>query len=82
MNNNIIFAVLHLKEASQLLKYAIPDVSDTLLLLSKTIIENEQINQSDIDSISSLVNDVRNAENTNKDSNLSNMHDEAPINDK
>jgi hypothetical protein len=50
--------------------------------LSKTIIENEQINQADIDSISSLVIDIRNAENTNKDSNLSNMYDEAPINDK
>ena len=82
MNNNIIFAVLHLKEASQLLKYAIPDVSDTLLMLSKTIIDNEKINQSDIDSISSLVNDIRNNENVNKDSNLSNVYDEAPINDK
>jgi hypothetical protein len=50
--------------------------------LSKTIIENEQINQADIDSISSLVTDIRNAKNTNKDSNLINMHDEAPINDK
>lgn len=82
MNNNIIFAVLHLKEASQLLKYAIPDVSDTLLMLSKTIIDNEKINQSDINSISSLVNDVRNNENTNNDSNLSNVYDEAPINGK
>ena len=77
MNNNIIFAVLHLKEASQLLKYVIPDVSDTLLMLSKTIIDNEKINQSDIDSISSLVNDIRNNENVNKDSNLSNVYDEA-----
>jgi hypothetical protein len=50
--------------------------------LSKTIIDNEKINQSDIDSISSLVNDVRNNENTNKDSNLSNVYDEALINDK
>jgi hypothetical protein len=49
--------------------------------LSKTIIENEQINQSDINSISSLVADVRNVENTNKDS-LNNVHDKSPINDK
>jgi hypothetical protein len=49
--------------------------------LSKTIIENEQITQSDINSISSLVADVRNVENTNKDS-LNNVHDKAPINDK
>jgi hypothetical protein len=64
------------------LKYTIPDVSDTLLMLSKTIIDNEKINQSDIDSISSLVNDIRDNDNTNKDSNLSNVYDEAPINDK
>ena len=57
-NNNIIFAILHLKEASQLLKYAIPEVSDTLLLLSKSIIDNENILQSDIDSISALSDEI------------------------
>lgn len=58
MNNNIIFAVLHLKEASQLLKYAIPEISDTLLMLSKTIIDNENILQEDIDSLSTLSNSI------------------------
>lgn len=56
--NNIIFAVLHLQKASDLLKYQIPNISNTLLELAFTIIKNEKIKQEDINSLSNLIDTV------------------------
>ena len=56
--NNIIFAVLHLQQASNLLKYQIPDVSNTILELAFAIIKNEKIKQEDINSLSNLIDTI------------------------
>lgn len=47
-NLNIIPAVLHINEASDLLKYEVPDVSTLLLQLSKELLNTFKIDNADL----------------------------------
>ena len=40
---NVIPAVLHIKEASDILKYELPAISNALLLLAKTMLDQYQV---------------------------------------
>ena len=58
MKSNVIFAVLNLMNASRLLKYATPGVSDAILLLSKKLVEAYQLKQQDLDEMQQLADSI------------------------
>jgi hypothetical protein len=59
MNNvNILIGVLYLKEASDLLKNEVPDVSYNLLQLSQVLLENAKISNEEIEETNKLVDEI------------------------
>lgn len=48
-NENILFAVIHLQKASELLKYHAPELSLTLLELGKSILDKNLLSEADIE---------------------------------
>ena len=55
---DLIVAVLHLNDASMLLKYHEPTISDALLKLSKAIIEKNIILSDDIQYSENIIKDI------------------------
>lgn len=62
--SNLVVAVLHIKDASDLLKVHEPQISDALLKLSKGIIEKNNLLSSDIHCAETVVKDISNATET------------------
>ena len=55
---DLIVAVLHLNDASMLLTYHEPTISDALLKLSKAIIEKNSILSDDIQYSENIIKDI------------------------
>lgn len=57
-NSNIIASVLHLKEVSDLLINDEPDISYALLQLSKAMLDQYKIDDSEIEAANSIAVDI------------------------
>lgn len=57
-NSNIIASVLHLKEVSDLLINDEPDISYALLQLSKAMLDQYKIDESDIEEASNIAKEI------------------------
>lgn len=62
-NANVLIAALYLKEASELLKYELSDVSTSLLELVKLMLEKYQIDNNDLQAAQNVVDNIRNDSN-------------------
>ena len=57
-NSNIIASVLHLKEVSDLLVNDEPDISYALLQLSKAMLDQYKVDESDIEDASNIAKEI------------------------
>lgn len=62
-NANVLIAALYLREASELLKYELSDVSTSLLELVKLMLEKYQIDNNDLQAAQNVVDNIRNDSN-------------------
>lgn len=60
-NENILFAVIHLQKASELLKYHAPELSLTLLELGKAILDKNLLSEADVEHVKKEAQDLINA---------------------
>ena len=61
-NKNIIPAVLYLREASNLLKYELPDVSACLLQLAANLLKQYKIEDAEVLSAQAVVDNITSEE--------------------
>ena len=64
MNNvNVLVGVLYLKEASDLLKNEVPDVSYSLLELSQALLQQAKLSSDAVDEANAIVNEIASEQN-------------------